>query len=527
MDFMRRLSNLKLFLRKDYKSFIRSILVLLLAVMLVFCSTFAWIEGAKNADADGDECTVTGSAGLQFSGDKVLNNTLTFDKSVTLVDCSSKNGKNFFFSTTGSIRKSTESSSETSNIVFRKGVEEDKNSKYLTEDFIVSSLETKGEGKTDIFISTQSSFVCSSGSNLPFRISLDFNDGTEPIVICPGLTKSGETRTSETINSIDGNGTASTTSYTAHPMCDYYYGLTPVYSLPNGESRVVTVTVWVEGTDSDCTVDNVSSKDISMNLILTTEDSNMRQITFVDYSPSSWVQNDNATMYVVEEDTKASYRMNKSSDGITYVAQIPDSIKNVYFQRTTDSLLDPSLKTDYNSWSYGENDDLEASTTYYAIGRGAGSSTNVIDGKNYGYWVNSNCTNMLDIYLLDEGNILDDADSTAYPYLYIFDLTYYGKPDTNNNNSLYLKSWNGFQMEKVGYVQDTSSSRVYHLLLPADSKASIIFNGKSSTIKTTDIPLSDASTGSKINQIYYKTYKKDSSILYEKLTSLTYIPSST
>lgn len=68
MDSKSKKSNSGFVVSGDFKSFLRAIIALLVAVMLVFGSTFAWIEGSKNAGTAGDECTVTAGAGLQFLG---------------------------------------------------------------------------------------------------------------------------------------------------------------------------------------------------------------------------------------------------------------------------------------------------------------------------------------------------------------------------------------------------------------------------------------------------------------------------
>lgn len=457
---------------RNSKGFFKSIVALLLAVMLVFGTTFSWIEGSKNTKVEDEECTIQGGAGVEFlavESGTIQNNTLSMQSGVILQDCSSVDGRNFYFPTTGSIRPSTETSSATDNLVFRKGVEEDVNTKYLSEDFIVNSLESsETSGTTKIYISTASTFTCSGSSLLPFRISLNFNDGTDPVVICPGVTKSGEQRQANAVSSIDSEGKATVSSSTALPMSDYYYGLTPVFELPNGESRRVTVSVWLEGTDSDCTVANVASKDIEMNLILSTEDTNMKQITFVDYTPTTWVQNDGASMYVVDVETSASYKMTKSSDNITYTAKIPDGITSIYFQRTTDSVPDPNVQAEYNSWSQNDTDDFTSSTTFYAIGRGA-----EIDGTNYGYWVKSSCAKMLDVYLTDNDNTFSINDANGHnPYIYVY-------------SSMYgiNKAWGGYEMEHVG--ENGYGQQVYHMIIPADSGISIIFDNKCTLGHTT------------------------------------------
>lgn len=466
MDLSTHYSNFKSNYSKDFKSFIRSILALLMAVMLVLGSTFAWIEGSKKAEANGNECTVSAGAGLQFLGTGVENGVLTLDNSTTLEDCSSVDGRNIFFPTTGSIQANTPGTvASTSGLIFRSAVESDKNVKYLTKDFIIKSLESKStSGSSDlatkIYIDSASSFTGSEGIDLkPFRISLNFNDGTSPKVICPGLSKDTEESSYSPVGSISGNGDPETTNAVAKQQGYYYYGKTPVYQLPHGESRRVTVTVWLEGSDEACST-AVAAKNLDMNLILSTADSNMRTVTFVDYSPKQWVKEDNATMYVVDNDNKASTWVMSSSDNKTYTAKIPTGVKNIYFQRTIASDKALGQQNDQNSWSVGDTDNLSSSSTYYAIGRGSRYDT-----VNSGYWVDNSCTGVITIYYHDTNGTIQSS-AGDYPHIYVYDSTLYG---SGNNHILCDKSWSGFKMDKLG---DNS----FAITIPAENGIKYIIN---------------------------------------------------
>lgn len=476
MDSKSKKSNSGFVVSGDFKSFLRAIIALLVAVMLVFGSTFAWIEGSKNAGTAGDECTVTAGAGLQFlgfnSGDISEDNVLTLPNNVKYTDCSSVDGRNFYFPTTGSI--STTTTSTTNNLVFRKGVEADQNSKYLTKDFIIKSLEAEGTtGSTSIYIGSASSFSVTGATNntaLPFRISLNFNDGSAPILFCPGVVKpSPEKETASAVSAINESGVAITQTSSALSIANYYYGLTPVYRLPYGESRRVTVSVWLEGTDTNCREDLAGAK-IEMNLNLTTEDSNMRPVTFVDYSPSTWVKNGNATMYVVDKITGAYYKMTKASDGKTYTTSIPNSVDDVYFQRSVASEFNPDSSDDFNTWSVTDTDSLSSSSTYYAIGRGIGpegDTSGSYDGANYGYWVNSECTGVVTIEYTDTNSTIAGSASN-YPLIYIYGSSLYGSGD---GNILCNKAWAGFRMDKV-----SATDNVYTITIPAENGINYIIN---------------------------------------------------
>lgn len=480
----KRYANFKTNYRKDIKSFVRSIVALLMTVMLVFGSTFAWIEGSKNAKAEGEECTISAGAGLRFIGvddGDIKNGVLTLPNSSKLEDCSSVDGRNIFIPTTGSIRPSTASASTTTNLKFRSAVESDKNIKYLTKDFIVQSLESKSESNagatTPIFIDSSSSFSFTGSSGKAIRVSLNFNDGTAPVVLCPalGLSDSGDSKNVNAVSSISSSGVATTTTATSYKINKYNYGATPVYNLPYGESRKVTVTLWLEGTDIDCTASNVASKELKMNLVLSTEDSNMRTITFVDHTPSSWVSKDSANLYVVNTKNTNDYTLMTKS-GNTYTARIKNTIENIYFQRVTASST-PGSQDMQNDWCDTSNTfdtSSNKSAMYYAIGRGPGDGTPnaSFDDKNYGYWVNENCTGVVTIKFTDKDNKYADAVE-GYPYIYMYDVNYYG---VGNDKILLGKGWPGFHMHQS--KQDNNNSE-YTFVVPAVKGAKIIFNGGS------------------------------------------------
>lgn len=472
MDLSKHYSHFKSNYSKDFKSFIRSIVALLMAVMLVLGSTFAWIEGSKKAEANGNECTVSAGAGLQFLGTGVVNGVLTLDKSTTLEDCSSVDGRNIFFPTTGSIQANTPGNvASTSDLKFRSAVESDKNVKYLSKDFIIKSLESKStsgssELATKIYIDSASTFTGSDGIDLkPFRISLNFNDGTTPIVICPGLTFDTDTRSYTPVASIKDNGELNTAANAiALQHGYYYYGKKPVYQLPHGESRRVTVTVWLEGSDNACST-AVAAKNLDMNLILSTEDSNMRTVTFVDYSPNSFVKEDGATMFVVNSANTGSTWEMYSSDGLTYTASIPKDVNSIYFQRTTESDKTLGEQTTQNSWSTDDTDNLDVSSIYYAIGRGVGPDPDSpIDPKNYGYWVPSDCTGIVTVNYTD-----DSYTSGAWPYIHIYNTGNYVFSGTDKDKIFFGRSWPGFQMEKTG-------DKTFTFMFPAVDGISYIIN---------------------------------------------------
>ncbi|MGN0455807.1 MAG: hypothetical protein ACI4F2_03020 [Acutalibacteraceae bacterium] len=506
MDKSKRHFNINSNYCRDIKSFLRSIVALLMAVMLIFGSTFAWIEGSKKAETNGNECTVSAGAGLQFievSKGDIDKGVLTLGGTENFQDCSSVDGRNIFFPTTGSIRPDTATATITDNIKFRSAVESDfmavsndkSLGKYLRKDFIIKSLESGNDdpdtpvGSTKIYIDQSTEFKGDADFLKALRVSLNFNDGADPIVICPGLNMSAESRSPLAVKSISNDGIATTTKAYAYQIGKYFYMKTPVCALKHGESRRVTVTVWLEGTDDKCN-EALANKAFEMNLVLSTEDANMRTVTFVDYTPKQWVKNDSATMYVVNSESKTSTWVMSSSDGITYTARIPKNITSIYFQRTTNSDKTLGEQDAHNSWSVGDADDLNSSSTYYAIGRGIGQASYIndptnrenysYDEANYGYWVNSSCTGITEVVFNDtDGNFQKKAD--GYPNIYMWDTMYYNI----ERDKILGSGWPGCHMDSTG------TTNQFKFYMPADSNLKFIISGNGDAIKTDTLYVSD------------------------------------
>lgn len=492
--------------------------IALLEIAAIFCAvTFSWVEVYKNGTLDDNRSTVNAGDGIIFTDlDGAMISSLTLD-TAKLSECSSVDGRNFFFPTSES--KSTEASDS---MVYRAGTDADlKAGKYISCDFNVLSYSVAG-----LYITDTSTVTCDDENILhALRFSINFNDGSSPIVFCPALSNAGMKLDSEhpitSINATTGAGTSTVQQVVS--IKDYVPATcNPIASFNAGESKRVTLSVWIEGTDSYSSKISASS-DITFNLTLTSSAANIKSVTFVDYTPTNWVSNrpagatQDVIMYAVDEATDIKYQMTRQEDGITYVGYIPEDTADVYFARQDP--LDPSA--DYNVWSQNDSDNMNSSdiSTYYAIGRGVGEN-NDVDPANYGYWVSSNAPNLFDVYLMDTANAME-IESPKLPYIYPFGMTNSGYKNTDNANI--IAPWPGMQMEEVGYVDDNAGtggadSKVYRLLIPAD-KTSVIFNAGQGKGQTDTISMSSISASNKITRVNYKVYydSTNKKYVYEKL----------
>lgn len=488
----------KLFFLHIHKKFFITVIALLEAALFITAGTFSWIEGSKNGNAGSDNCVVSAGSGLVFTGDNISNGKLNLSFDGKMEDCSSTDGRNFFFPTTGSLH-----ASQTSDMVFRKGTDADKNTKYVSADFQISTLETMGDGTTPIYIDNTSSVTCTGNSLKPFRISLNFNDGTPPVVLCPGINKTGYYQTTNAVSSIDSDGKAALVPVQSDSMASYWYSSSnPVVRIKNGESKNVTLTIWLEGTDPACTSGNIALQDLNVDIKLTTAANYTKEVTFVDYSPNQWVKDKPASgsdvfMFAIDKNTftgtnyteGVAYLMTRQSDNITYKTSLPETVTDVVFAR-----YDPDDENlGYNIWASDSGNSMSSSdiNTYYAVGLGKD-----VDGANYGYWVNSSCTGVLDIYFTDVGNVMSvhSQTNTINPNLYQFGSQYGVRNAQSGENE--LKPWAGFYMSFAG--TNEMGENVYHMIVPSDTKG-IVFNGNGA--QTIDISLSGYHTSTGITKI--------------------------
>lgn len=460
-----------------------SIIALLEAILIITAATFSWIEGTKDGYVKDTGSTVSAGAGLLFKTLDGAPLTKLELPEVKLEDCSSIDGRNFYFP----ISESEVSSTATS-LKFRAGTDADVNTKYISQDFIVEALAT-----SKIYIDGFSSVECDSNPEIlkALRISLNFNDGKEPIVLCPGLISDPTVKTTSAVSSISQYGLATLQNTTAYAFNKYGFNTgNPVAVINSGETKRVTFTMWLEGTDIDCVLENIPSNTIKVNLILSTLENPTQEIKFIDYSPNSWVNdtadNKNINMYVIDESNEKRYIMSVDSDGITYRANIPINVEDVYFAR-----FDPTDETlNYNSWAKGTTISRGNSRTYYAIGQGK-----EIDAVNYGYWVSDSCTGVVNVELteapLDNTLKFTNTNDWSNVYAYFFDSSKETDDKTVGN------AWPGTKMTHFGTDSYSGTHGNYKVDIPAGADY-VIFNNNDMS-QTVNIEITDYESGYFIN----------------------------
>ncbi|MGN1111962.1 MAG: starch-binding protein, partial [Acutalibacteraceae bacterium] len=429
--------------------------------------------------------TVTAGDGIIFTdlSGSVISSLPLYAENLT--ECSSLDGRNFFFPTSDSVNNSTESKMR-----YRAGTDADKNNKYISVDFnIITSSMAK------LYIDDTSSISCKNDSvRKALRVSLNFNDGTAPVLLC-GLDGYKRDNTNfQPVTSITDDGVASTGVITAGSITDYTVNGTGVLkNLKAGESKRVTLNIWLEGTDEACKSDTITDDEFLINIILTTGSNYNKIVTFVDYSPNRWVSdqvdaNSSIKMFAIDKNTDISgnyisakrYPMTKIDD-ITYTAKLPDTVTNVIFGR-----FDPyDFSKGYNYWATTQT--MGDSDTYYAIGKG--KSVDGDDSKyesNYGYWVDK--TDLSDGSLPDVVKVCL-TESPLSQQIKFTDTKLWGSVNAYFYNSS-GDVGTAYPGDSMTYGGTNDLNQTYYTIqIPAEATHVVFSKGNDNTTKTTDIRL--------------------------------------
>ncbi|MCQ4021517.1 MULTISPECIES: starch-binding protein [unclassified Ruminococcus] len=456
--------------------------IALLEVAAIFCAvTFSWIEIRKSGTLNEDHSTVTAGDGIIFTD---LNGAMIRSLSLNtanLVECSSADGRNFFFPTSESVNNGT-----TEKMRFYAGTNDDLAAgKYVSCDFNVISYAATG-----LYISLDSAVDCEDQNLLnAVRVSLNFNDGTAPLVFCPGLDQGKNFEdVQQPISSINSSGVATTTVQEVNSLKDF----SPLQSfnpkIPKfeyGDSKRVTLSVWIEGTYTGFNSTNITSdNNITVNITLTSSMDNTKKVKFVDYSPSNWVNDTSSygtvTLYAVNPDNVSEkYKLFAQTDGRTYIGDIPNSLNDVFFEREDTSVEGSS----YNKWTEGiSSDKMEVCEgldipTYYAIGCGKD-----IDGANYGYWVKKSCASVVEVELTEDPALSTELKFTNNYSWETVKAYFYDK------NGDVAEKWPGNAAKRT--ESNDMSQTVYVFDIPANA-THVVFNNNDNGKQTENIEISN------------------------------------
>lgn len=210
--------------------------------------------------------------------------------------------------------------------------------------------------------------------------------GTYP-VISPGVS-TGFQRPYAPVTQIDNNsGSASVVIPAfASSIDDYNFGSKKLFSIEKGKTLSLSMIVWLEGTDPDCTEDVYAGKDIDMNLVFATSGTGgeaMYTYKFLDKTKENWIDDKITTdtgvsfkpvMQLYDADNQKGYLMKLLPDGYTWTVDAPQTLvdsKHIIFRR-----VNPMDENEvWNYWETHGFGDLEQSAMDEAVVPGA-------DGEN-------------------------------------------------------------------------------------------------------------------------------------------------
>lgn len=315
--------------KKIAKTYVSLFLVLILGVS----STFAWFAQRDAASIQANNFEFQSASSLRINRDKSASNIIRIDKAV-LDEASSTDGRNIYFpldksftSTTGEMR-------------FREGNKGDENVRYIYKDFelkgtsgntpvYIKSYEVKITGAADSSVNATYHDQMTIGydgqhrpnsqtipcDNCPIRLAFIADSGDSPVVIDPSAQVVDYVDNSaDAVSMIDENGVPTTVctypdqsnnnkGNNWNSFANYYYGNTPLFVIPGGETLDVTLVIWLEGTLPNS--DKYIGANVSVDIDIESNFAEMETIKFVDGSYGD--TNSNVRYWVSDKDSDNLY----------------------------------------------------------------------------------------------------------------------------------------------------------------------------------------------------------------------------
>jgi hypothetical protein len=350
----------------------KSIVTFFLLFSLIISSSYAWFMDDKASHVTEDYITIAADEGLrmEYGGNKLLSEPIQIHSVANkLSECSSFDGRDIFFPTSDfASEKSLTSDLETEDLIFRCAGANDKNTNYISIDFTLTS-----DSHTGVWISNES-YISGTASEA-VRVSLDKNDGTEPLVF--DSTETGRAYDHRVVSNIDNSGIVTDFAVqTPLALGDYYYGNVNdnvLFYMGAGEKLNMTMTIWLEGADDDCTSAAYNKNDLAIHIKFATGVNDAKLITFVDETYEKWIAGSEKFMYVQDMDSLAFYEMIPSKNlekDHTWTVYLPKTVADIQFVQKPPKESDESF---WKVWDAGrikdENTgDYKAGSIYKALG---------------------------------------------------------------------------------------------------------------------------------------------------------------
>jgi len=414
-------------LHTSKKNIIFNAIWLLIAFLLLLStvheSSFSWLFNKKTADVNTESfLKVHAAEGLRmgYSESKFLTSPIIINNiGNSLSECTSVDGKNIFFPISeytkqnygnGSLVGDGEAfdNANTQDFLFRKANANDKNKKYISIDFTLSSDVTTG-----VWLSNDSQIIGTAKDAI--RVSLSANNGVDPIVLDSAI--SSYNNTENVVSSITPEGSILTTNNQISKAIGNYSFTNEedgrqLFTIEAGETLNLTLTIWLEGADENCTNNVLSTSDLSVNIKFVRDIENPQYIYFFDDTATKWIGDDDNEMYVYDKNTEYTYKMTRSdaySEDFKWIGKLPNTTTEVMFIRRTS-------EEDANALTWDAKNCTGGSDEYHALGKGI----------NGGFWKDS--PELTDFYFTDATDTQWVSADNAEIYV-SFPIT-----DANNSN---------------------------------------------------------------------------------------------
>ena len=405
---------------------IMSVVSLMLIISLLVVATYSWVETGSEGEVDSsNNLSFDVSPDLDITGDNVKDGKILIEH-FSLREVSSVDGRNVYVPD-DSNNGDGDGVTSTDELRFREanpadvynGDEDNKpaNMRYVAFSFYISSPSGVD---TEVYLAGNSSI---SGTGAEYvRMSIDTHDNNAPKVFSSAVEQ-GYLKTVQAVSSIDKEGVASTSTQKAEAFATYAYvgEANPLFILKANEKKLVTVTLWLEGTSGDFP-DSLDKSSISAHINIKTTQDYTNTIKVVDRTLGNWVYDSNSYLFVYDAGSEnISYKMDYDSSSKTWTANIPQSVTKVYFRRWNPE--DASVK--WNYWGDKEKPiTVPGAEKLYTTGsdsqkeNGLNLTYNLIGNYDSqlpdveaGIWGKFDDINFREIYFFDQSSsALDDTD---------------------------------------------------------------------------------------------------------------------
>lgn len=368
---------------------VRSVVALILMMMLLIATTHSWLSQNFTSQVNSnDYITISADTGLEMNYGKDYESQGAVDingllgKSITLSECSSIDGRNLYFPLSDFSSQGDGEFTEdvdTQDLIFRESTGNDLNTKYIS-----FNISLKSESDTPVWLS-KTSYIRNSESEDPtsanaVRVAFVDNDVKNPkSYVFDNSTTKDYAEKNNAVKSIDSDGNAETSPCDTHSISEYIFGNSndnqALFNLEANVPKIITVTIWLEGTDKDCTMDILDINNLNIYTKFTTSYEDVRTVYFVDNTLEKWIADDKCYLYAIDNTDGTRYPMTKDADyknTYTWSVNLPESVDNVTFAR-----YNPAEDSDWNIFSAGK---IQSCTTYVAFGHNTGMWSDSFSG---------------------------------------------------------------------------------------------------------------------------------------------------